>query len=175
MELLEDKTFGGNKANIDLTDVGLWGQIKTIVPHIGEQNWLTIEKHVKDRVNGVCELCNASETENGIFGQKAHKFNIEFRYKIDDNSKIGTLHRVMHVCASCSQMIHLKQTQRQGIEQYKRAVERLCKIHNLQPYQVERELHYQIDIGKTRYEKGIPENLEIYIIEDGINRMWKKS
>lgn len=175
MILLEDKSFGGDKAYIDLTDIGLWGQVKTIKHHIGEKNWTTIEKHIKDRVNGVCELCNASEMEKGIFGEKAHKFKIEFRYKIDDDSKIATLKRMMYVCTSCSQMIHLRQTQIQGIHQYKRAVERLSKIYNLKPYQVETELHHQQDINRIRYEKGIPENLELYIIEDGINRMWKKS
>lgn len=173
MKLLEDKNFGGNKPYIDLTDVGQWGQSKAIAEHVGKESWLMIEKHIKTRVNGTCELCNASETEKGIFGQKANKFKIEFRYSIDDNSKIATLHRVMYVCASCSQMIHLRQTQMRGIEQYQRAIKRLSKVHNLQPYQVEEELHNKLDIARFRYKNGIPENLEVYIIEDGIDRLWK--
>lgn len=173
MESIEDKDFGGNKAYIDLTDIGVWGQSKTIEKHIGKENWVEIQKHVKDRVNGVCELCGANESKKGIFGQKAHKLKIEFRYSTDEKSKISTLKRMMYVCISCSQMIHLRQTQLAGIEPYKRAVERLCKINGLKPYQIEEELHKQQDIVKIRHQNGIPENLELYIIEDGTSRLWR--
>ena len=78
----------------------------------------------------------------------------------------------MYVCASCSQMIHLRQTQLMGIEPYKRAVERLCKVHNMQPYEVEQEMHKKLDVVKARHENGIPSNIELNIIEDGINRLW---
>ncbi len=63
MKLLEDRDFGGNRPYIDLTNVGQWGQIKAIAKHIGQKQWSTIEEHIKNRVNGTCELCNANENE----------------------------------------------------------------------------------------------------------------
>lgn len=69
-------------------------------------------------------------------------------------------------------MIHLRQTQLMGIEPYKRAVERLCEVHNMQPYEVEQEMHKKLDTVKARHENGIPSNIELNIIEDGINRLW---
>lgn len=172
MELYEDKNFGGNRAYIDLTDIGEWGKHGKIEEYIGQKNWIKIQEHIKNRVNDTCELCNASKTKEGVFGQKAHKFKIEFRHEVDERDKKSTLKRIMYVCASCSQMIHLRQTQLMGIEPYKRAVERLCKVHNMQPYEVEQEMHKKLDVVKARHENGIPSNIELNIIEDGINRLW---
>lgn len=173
--LKEDKDFGGNKPYIDLTPIDEFGVIRNIIQHTGKEKWSDIKKHIKNRVSRACEFCGASEFTNGIFGQKAHKFKIEFRYSIDNNSKIATLHRLMHICVSCSQSIHLGKTQLQGEGQYIRAVERLCKFHNLQPHQIEQQLLEEQNKVEAYSEEEMLDNLDVSVIKDGVSRLWNKS
>lgn len=71
MELYEDKNFGGNRAYIDLTDIGEWGKHGKIEEYIGQKNWIRIQEHIKNRVNDTCELCNASKNKRRCFWTKS--------------------------------------------------------------------------------------------------------
>lgn len=174
--IIEDKEFGGNKPYIDLTPLNSWGP--NLAKHIGKENWISIEKHVCERVNYTCELCSASPKTAGIMGKKANKFTIELRFEHNEATKIATLRRLINVCVPCYQAIHIRQTELMSRHMQKErspligAIARLCIFHNLTDIEVEQWKDKELQLWNNRQNNSYPENLNIDIIEDGTNRLW---
>lgn len=109
----EDRMFGGNIAYIDLTPRELWdGPIKKL---LGVSRWYALENHIAFRAQRRCELCGAGKGIKGLMGKGANQFRVEMRFDYDDINRRATLRRLFHVCHSCSQAIHLRQTELQSI------------------------------------------------------------
>lgn len=174
---LEDRLFGGDKPSIDLTPLNEWG--KPIIKHIGQSAWAGIETFAARRAQGTCELCGASPEKAGVMGRRANKFTIEFRFSHDEATKIATLRRLVHVCIPCNQSIHLRQTELQSSRMSPErspmvgAIARLKHFHGMTEAQVRQWLATELALWGSRRTNGYPENMDVDIIEDGTNRLWR--
>jgi hypothetical protein len=176
--LLEDRHYGGSKPYIDLTEARQWG--RQVQKHIGSSAWDAIKKHVAERVGNTCELCSANGIVAGFMGQRAHRFNIEFRYEHNEATKVATLRRLVYTCASCSMAIHLRQTEMSSKDAsldarspFVGALQRLSKFNDMAQVDILKQLRQQQAIGLRRLQQGYPENINVDIVEDGVNRLWK--
>lgn len=174
---LEDREFGGNKPYIDLTPLNEWG--KPIIKHIGKAAWANIEAFAAQRVHGACELCGSSPDTAGVMGRRANKFTVELRFSHDEASKIATLHRLVHVCVPCSQAIHLRQTELQSSRMPPErspmvgAIARLKHFYGKDEEQIRKWLASELELWGRRRTAGYPGNMDVDIIEDGVNRLWR--
>lgn len=174
---LEDRAFGGDKPYIDLTPLNEWG--KPIIKHVGKKTWAAIEAFVAQRAHGACELCGAGPDKVGVMGRRANKFAIELRFSHDETTKIATLRRLVHVCVPCNQSIHLRQTEllssRMPPERSPMigAIARLAQFHGMSELQVRHWLSVELALWGRRRADGYPENMDIDIVEDETNRLWR--
>lgn len=174
---MEDKLFGSAVPSIDLTPRDHWGGV--IIKHVGNTQWEAVRNHVRDRVGGVCELCGASRNVPGVMGRRSTKFDIELRFEHDENSKVATLKRLVHVCVPCYQAIHLRQTQLISAKMPPErspmigAVARLKHFHNKDWPDIEQWLGFELRLWNRRKENNYPENINVDIVESGLARLWR--
>src|SRR5476651_1515529 len=135
----EDVFFGGNSPFIDIAPSPQWGFEKKLKAHIGESSWSVIRDHIKNRVGGCCEFCQASPGGGGLFKQKASPFKIDFRFQRDTPAGTDILRRIIYICEPCRNTIHLRQTDINSeklspeFSPFRVAIDRLCVFHRRTP------------------------------------------
>lgn len=170
---MEDHSFGGNKPYIDLTPAEQWGE--WIEKQVGENNMVEILNHVASRANYTCELCGASKKTKGVMGTCSEKFRVEYRY--EHLGDVAILRRIIHVCSGCYHAIHLRQTQLMTTKINKgwpmiNALARLGKIHGLSESEILCQLGIELEMWEEKRKTEQPKEIDISILEDGLNRLW---
>lgn len=171
----EDLTFGGNKAYIDLTHIGIWEGV--IAKEIGAKACANIDKFVAERAEHVCELCGAGGGIKGLMGQGAKKFKTEMRFEYDYVRNVGILRRLLHVCSKCSQAIHLRQTELQSSRMppdrspYVGAIARLIAFSGGTKTKTDIERELSLALEKWDRKNSKIDNFDITIVENAAKRL----
>lgn len=126
-----------DKLKIELVPDGCWKyNIRTV---FSEEVWNAVKKVVKNRANGVCEICGAKSNR-----LEAHEI---WEYTTDENFKLGVikLKDVVAICKDCHSAIHMERTRLKG--DIIKAEDHFMKVNDLTYAQ------YRQRLGKANEEQ----------------------
>jgi len=174
---MEERMFGGDKPLIELRPVHMWNL--PIEEHIGGLEWDKILNFVSERAGNRCEFCEAGPNHKGIFGKRAFEFKVHLRFSHDDNTRIATLKRLVHVCSGCNYATHLKQAQLKSANMpsdrslFVAAMKRLMFFHKLTENEVKTWLDRELALWASRKNVAYPDQIDVAVVEAGLDRLWR--